>query len=358
MAGFEESFRGIFEDQACYSKVCLKAPVFLSSRCWYRYRKHPDSCCSIAESSGKIYTERLTFLNWLEEYLHKQGIEDAGLWQGIKRERLRCRFPFLARLPEHIRYRMLIMKEMLKRVARRALPLSLYHWIKSRRFGSEYRPAVGRASFGSLRRVTPVSRVFGFDRGKPVDRYYIEGFLARYAGDIRGRVLEVGDDSYTRRFGGDRVSRSDVLQVTEGNPRATVVADLARADHIPSDSFDCIILTQTLHLIYDVRAALATLHRILKPGGVLLATFPGISQIDHYEWGKSWYWGFTALSAKRLFEEAFQPENLDIETHGNVLAAVAFLHGLAQEELRKEELDYNDPDYEVTIAVRARKEAS
>jgi hypothetical protein len=116
------------------------------------------------------------------------------------------------------------------------------------------------------------------------------------------------------------------------------------------------VLTQTLHLIYDVRAAISTLHRILRPGGVLLTTFPGISQIDHYEWGESWYWAFTARSARRLFEEVFAADGVKVETHGNVFAATAFLQGIALEELRREELDHNDPDYQVTIAVRAVKE--
>ena len=111
-------------------------------------------------------------------------------------------------------------------------------------------------------------------------------------------------------------------------------------------------------MIYDVRAALSTLHRILKPGGVLLATFPGITQIDHFDWGGSWYWAFTALSAQRLFGEVFQPDHFKVETHGNVLAATALLQGLALEELRKDELDFDDPDYQVIIALRATKEAA
>ena len=139
----------------------------------------------------------------------------------------------------------------------------------------EGRPPVGHVRFGGLRRLTPISRHYGYDRGRPIDRYYIRTFLARRSGDIRARVLEIGDDSYTRQFGSLRVTHSDVLHVSRDNPKATIVGDLASADHIESDAFDCVILTQTLHLIYDVRAALVTLHRILRPGGVLLATFPG-----------------------------------------------------------------------------------
>ena len=168
--------------------------------------------------------------------------------------------------------------------------------------------------------------------------------------------LEIGDDAYTRKFGGYRVARSDVLHLVPGNPRATIVADLTGAENIPSDTFDCIILTQTLQCIYDIRAALKTLYRILKPGGVILATFSGISQISRWDmdrWGH--YWNFTTLSARRLFEEVFLPSNVKVDSSGNVLVACAFLQGLASEELRQAELEHRDPDYEVLITVRARK---
>ncbi len=219
----------------------------------------------------------------------------------------------------------------------------------------EHGPPVGQVSLGDLRRLAPISRKFGYDRGKPIDRYYIENFLARQADDIRGRVLEIKDDSYTRKYGGDRVEVSDVLDMDEDNRQATVVADLTSADHVPSNTFDCIIFTQTLQLIYNMRPAIQTLHRILKPDGILLATFPGISQISYEECGDYWCWAFTQLSVRRLFAESFPEENLRVEANGNVLAAIAFLHGLASKELHQEELDYRDPDYEVLITLRAVK---
>lgn len=208
-------------------------------------------------------------------------------------------------------------------------------------------------AFGDLRRVVPMSRQWGFDRGLPIDRYYIEGFLARHAVDIRGRVLEIQDNVYTRRFGADRVTVSDVLHVIEGNPKATIVADLTEAHHIPSAMFDCIVLTQTLNYIYDVRAALKTVYRILKPGGVVLATVPGICQQADPGSG---FWHFTTMSVRQLFAEVFAATHVQVESHGNVLAAIAFLHGLATQELRQDELDYYDPEYEVSITVRAVKQ--
>jgi SAM-dependent methyltransferase len=218
------------------------------------------------------------------------------------------------------------------------------------------RPPVGEVRL--LRRLRPVSTTFGFERGQPVDRYYIETFLAQHTEDIRGRVLEIRGDDYTRRFGGQRVEVSDVLDVAEDNRRATIHADLTQADHVPSDAFDCIILTQTLHFIYDVHSAARTLYRILKPGGVLLATFPGISKSGCRECGKHgeyYCWMFTKLSTQRLFDETFPAADIAIEAHGNVLAAVSFLHGLAVEELRRDELDHHDPDYEVLLTLRAVK---
>jgi SAM-dependent methyltransferase len=200
-----------------------------------------------------------------------------------------------------------------------------------------------------------MSRVFGFDRGRPVDRYYIEAFLERRANDIRGRVLEIGDNMYTRQFGGERVDSSEVLDIVEENPRVTIVADLTRADQIPSDSFDCIILTQTLQYIYDLRAAVRTLHRILRSGGIVLATVPGICQLGNDDSAAFYCWPFTTLSARRLFEETFPPVDVEVEAYGNVLAAIALLQGLAAEELRRKELDYRDHEYPVLITLRAVK---
>lgn len=238
-------------------------------------------------------------------------------------------------------------------------PLPLRRWLWAKWKGIDYTPPVGWVQLGSLRRVTPISREFGYDRGLPIDRYYIERFLSANALDIRGHVLEIADNTYTRRFGGDRVIKSDVLHVMEGDPTATIVGDLTCADHIPSDTFDCVILTQTLQFIYDVPAALHTVRRVLKPGGVVLATVPGITPISRYDlerWGC--YWAFTSLSAGRLFEAVFPARRISIDAHGNVLAASAFLYGMAAEELQQSELDARDPDYQVVITVRTVRPAS
>jgi SAM-dependent methyltransferase len=219
-------------------------------------------------------------------------------------------------------------------------------------------PPRGCVRWGGLRRTSPVSRVFGLDRGQSVGRYYIEKFLTDHSCQIRGAVLEIGDDHYTKRFGGPRVTRSEVLHAVAGNPRATLVGDLQTGYGVPTDAFDCIILTQTLQFVYDIKAAVPTLRRCLRPGGVVLATGAGISQTSRYDmdrWGE--YWRFTSLSARRIFEEVFGASAVTVKSYGNVLAATALLQGIAANELKASELDVQDQDYEVVITIEAVKRA-
>lgn len=244
----------------------------------------------------------------------------------------------------------------IRNLAGRILPKparrQLVRWV--RRMSA--RPRVGAIQFGDLRRLRPISADWGFERGEPVDRFYIRQFLTRHAADVRGRVLEVANNDMTRLYGGGRVTRSDVLHVSDSGRPVTIVADLSKGAEIPSRAFDCIILTQTMHFIYDVAAVVRTLHRVLKPGGTALVTMPGIPRLSAYEmdrWGH--YWCFTTKSARRLFEEEFAPEALEVEAFGNVFAAIAFLHGVAADELRQEELLHCDPDFQTLVTVRAVK---
>jgi hypothetical protein len=94
------------------------------------------------------------------------------------------------------------------------------------------------------RRPGPLSAHWGFDRGTPIDRWYIDRFLESHAADIRGDVLEIGDTRYTDRWGSG-VRSSDVLDATAQNPE-TVVANLEQPSTVPEERYDCLIVTQVL----------------------------------------------------------------------------------------------------------------
>jgi SAM-dependent methyltransferase len=215
-------------------------------------------------------------------------------------------------------------------------------------------PPVGRVRFGNLRSQKPISPDWGMERGQPIDRYYIERFLSNHASDIQGRVLEIGDNTYTCKFGQERVTESVVLHVAEQKEHVTLIGSLTDINVFPACSFDCFIVTQTLQTIFDVPSAVRTIHHCLKPGGVALITVPGISKVSRYDmerWG--YYWSFTTGSIEKLLSESFPRDHLMIEAYGNVLTSIAFLHGLATQDLSKKELDYCDPDYQLLITVRA-----
>jgi SAM-dependent methyltransferase len=246
-----------------------------------------------------------------------------------------------------------------RKVIKRAMPLSVRTWLRRKELLTKHLllPLRKVRDFGQLSRVTPISRDFGWTRGTPIDRYYIEQFLSRHATDIQGRVAEFQTDLYTSKFGAGRVIQSDVIHDTEGNPFATIVADIAGGARIPSSSFDCVLCTQVLLLVYDFRSAIQTLYRILKPGGVLLITVPGIGHklVSDDPTAAGDFWRFTTISMRRLLQEVFPPDRVQVQSYGNVLAAVALLHGLAVEELEPDALEHWDPEFEVSIAVRAVK---
>jgi glycosyltransferase involved in cell wall biosynthesis/SAM-dependent methyltransferase len=216
-------------------------------------------------------------------------------------------------------------------------------------------PPVGAVNSGDFKRLAPFCDNFGYERGGPIDRYYIEKFLTDEKVSIRGRVLEIGDNAYTMQHGGAAVTQSDVLHVDENSPYATFVGDLSNAPQLPDGAFDCIILTQTLQFIYDFRAALATCYRILKPGGTLLLTVPGLSPIDKGEWQDIWYWSFTDKAIVRLMADLLPEADVTMTTYGNVRVATAFLYGMGLSEVSPEELAHQDKQYQVINAVKAVK---
>jgi len=231
----------------------------------------------------------------------------------------------------------------------RILPVRLRRAVRRRR---GERIPTGGVRFGDFADTVPIGTRWGFDRGTPVDRRYIDAFLERHRSEIRGRVLEIADDTYARRFG-SHVQQVDVLSAWEGSPTATIIADLANAPEIEDASFDCAIVTQTLQYIWEVRAAVATIHRILRPGGVALVSVPGINRLDRGPFPDQWH--FTPASVTRLFGEAFGEGGVQVDVRGNVLTAVALLQGLAAEDLPARAFETDDPLYPVSIVVRALK---
>lgn len=201
---------------------------------------------------------------------------------------------------------------------------------------------------------SPLNRVFGFSRGTPIDRYYIENWLESNRKLITGDVLEIAENTYTKRFA-EEGAISHILHVNM-EKEGFIKGDLETGDGIIENSMDCIILTQTLPFIFNVKNVFFNLHRMLRKNGCALITTGGISQISRYDmdrWGH--FWSFTMASLQRLIEESEFRHNYVVNVYGNVKSACALLYGIAAEEMKKEELDYCDEDYPVSICAVLRK---
>lgn len=371
---FDTSLRAC-EDYDLYFKISRKYPVGSHGQRLAGYRLHGNNM------SGKIQfmlTHVLKMLNrqkpllkndqerkayqqgiriWKEYYgslLYKQlfmGIEKDKTWPSFRE------FKMLAEvMPSKLRdYIVKKTRHNFRDTFKNMLPDRMLKFLYQAGFYKQYTPAPGKIQPGDFDRIKPFSSDFGFDRGGAIDRFYIENFLQQNQNSVRGNVLEIGDNDYTLKFGGDKVLQSDILHIDSRNKKATFIGDITDVPQIPSGQFDCIIFTQTLHLIYDFKSALQTCYRILKPGGCLLLTVPGISHIDQGEWKDYWLWSFTDSSIKRLMADTFNGSSVNIKTYGNVYVAAAFLYGMGLPEFRKDFLFQHDPSYQVIISAIATK---
>ena len=208
------------------------------------------------------------------------------------------------------------------------------------------------------RSTEPLSHNWGFERGTPIDRYYIERFLERHRVDIRGRVLEVKDDGYTRRYG-TGVERADVLDIDavepagdggrrprgrRRDPRGRLRLLRAHADPPPG-------------LRRRRRRPAARTGPSLRAASCS-STVPALSRMCGDPETYPDYWRFTAPSARRLSRRRSARANVEVHTAGNALAGAAFLLGMAADELGARRLDAADPSHPVLVTIRAVKAAT
>lgn len=213
-------------------------------------------------------------------------------------------------------------------------------------------PVIGMISSMPL---VPASRFFGCERGKPIDRYYIERFLEERKEFIKGDTLEIAETTYSVKYGKERVHNAYMLHV-EGWGENAIRGNLETGEGIEENRFDTAIITQTLMFLYDIQSAAQNIYKMLRPGGTALVTVAGISQVSRYDadnWGS--YYCFHVDAVKRLFESYFRNDSIEIVTYGNVKTAVSLLYGLCCEDLEESDFQMCDPDYPLIIGVMLHK---
>ncbi|MBL6280170.1 methyltransferase domain-containing protein [Micromonospora fiedleri] len=200
----------------------------------------------------------------------------------------------------------------------------------------------------------PLSDCYGYDRGTPVDRLYIDVFLTHHRELVHGDAAEIKDDTYLRRYGADRLTSTTIIDIDPTNVRVTLQADLTAPGSLPPAAFDCLILTQTLQLLSDPTAALSTCHSALRPGGTLLLTVPSLARISP-SGGPADRWRFTPAGLRHLFTA--WPGPTQVTGYGNLRTCLAALLGEAAEELTETERTHHDPRFPLLAAATAHRAA-
>jgi SAM-dependent methyltransferase len=209
---------------------------------------------------------------------------------------------------------------------------------------------LGVPRWGNLRRLKPFSDYYGFDRGTPIDRYYLDRFLASHAQAIHGDVLEIQAPGYVNKYG-THVTLKDSIDINPAmNP--TYLCDLSTADVVPSDRYDCFLLPNTLSFLRDIRGCMRHMLRVVKPGGVVLAATAAMGPLQGDGMD---FWRMSAEGWRALAADVWEGHDYQVEGHGNCLAVVAAMLGLAQEELTQDELEYQDDRYPSLVTLYCRK---
>lgn len=209
----------------------------------------------------------------------------------------------------------------------------------------------GLPRWGNLRRMKPFSDDFGWDRGTPVDRYYVDRFFERHRDEITGDVLEIDQSIYTRRYGHDLRTVHSVDIDSASNP--TFLCDVAHCENVlPSEAYDCFLLPCTLQHFRELELCLRNVLRVVKPGGVILANAAGLFRLDKVGLD---FWRPTPDGWRELLKRCWPDCTVTVEADGNCLAVVAINLGLALEELKPKELDSYDPRFPVVTNIYCRK---
>jgi glycosyltransferase involved in cell wall biosynthesis/SAM-dependent methyltransferase len=337
-----------FEDQYLWWYIAVRWPVAIHANSWVHYRKHDTNCYErFTACPAQAAQTELTFLRTVRADLSRL-CPDHGL---LRNGRLADRMAYLkANLSSK--------RRLLPRLGRRALrvvrPLIRVAPAPVKRLGKgllwplKFAAARFRLAVG----IEPLSYAWGSERGTPIFEYYIDQFLTEWAGDIRGHCLEFFNDQYKPTRWEPQLDHLEAIHLENSHPLATMVADLAGPNDIPSERFDCIICTHTLHSRIDVEKAAAELHRLLKPHGVLLVAVPVLCM---YEPGLNESWRFTEAALEGLLATRFGPRNVTVRSYGNSLTAAGQLRGLTVENFTRAELYAHDARFAVEACARAVK---
>jgi glycosyltransferase involved in cell wall biosynthesis len=347
--GFDVDFRDVYDDAIFFVKVFLRGRIYVCDQIWTYYRLHSDapysgSYTDLIKSGSwhpvKANPSEQKFLERAAEYVNASRnryplLQSAGLQATLWYARLRYRRPKVFRL----------LSSFLRRGRR------IIRWARDK---SATRSTVnarehirrGLIRWGDFNSLQPISGKIGFERrSSSILARITKSFLNQHRSVIQGRVIELGDDSLTREYGGERVRSVTILRPSElFSDDGTNVG--------PEDTCDCLIAMDAVQYADDPSLVVGNIERRLSPGGTALVILPGLVPMTAIPSDR---WRFTPFAVRKLFETAFRPETIEVQLYGNVRLAMATFHGLGEADLDEAAFKHHDDAFPLFVAVVATK---
>lgn len=196
-------------------------------------------------------------------------------------------------------------------------------------------------------KLLPISSDFGWSRGTPVGRYYVNKFVAEKAARLGGTILEFGESRYKACF--KTVHCYQVIDVFPG-PSVDYVCDIHDVSSVPEHHFDVIVCTQVLEHVERPVDALRQLHKLLKQDGHLICTVPFLAHI-HYVPTDFYRFSIDAICSAL---EIAGFEVLEARNSGNALVTLGSLLGFCAEDFDEKEMSVVDGIYPFNILTFSR----
>lgn len=208
---------------------------------------------------------------------------------------------------------------------------------------------IGTLNWGDLRRGKPFCNEFGFERGTPIDRYYLDKFISSIRHLVKGKVVEIGGALSNReQYGFENTSTYDAVDLLS-SPFVNICGDIHESNLLKPDYYDTILLFNVLEHCHTPQKVVDNIHNWLASSGYCLAIVPNAQRI-HNNPGD--YWRILPDGMKTLFQNFAK---VQVTTYGSPTSLIASYMGIAAQELTHDELTEINPLYPVTTCLVAQK---
>lgn len=207
----------------------------------------------------------------------------------------------------------------------------------------------GAIEYSDFKRYAPLCHDYGYSRGTPIDRYYLEQFIREIRSYVVGYTLEIGGSRENQYLYGFTNAMSYKTMDMHQKPEVDITGDIHDPNSLGSNSFDSIILFNVLEHCEKPWIVVENIYNWLTKRGSVFCMVPNSQRIHR---DPKDYWRILPDGMRSLFAK-FPIKQLYL--YGNPITTIATMMGVAAEELSSEELNSFNSEYLVATCIYACK---